>query len=357
MNEKKFIVNVVCDFFLCRVSGEYQLYKRGSIIQMFLIMEKLIKVKGLVFNVYQMGLQDEHINFKGINVNIVESKSWSEYRDKLNQIIFKGDIIHYNNIDLYDECEREILITSTIHTNVFLEKPEAMKWLKKVNKNISSLIVVNSSYYNEMYLTFDNVNLVKNGLCLNKFKFKENKKIEIKRDIIILFPNFDLPKKNRSFALTLINKLNEEQQYNYKLQLMGPASSSLNTNNNVEYIDEVEPGEEMNNVYKDADITIIPSLSESCSLCAMESMASGTVVIANDIEGIRDYVVNNKTGYLINVNNIDEWVKKIKVLISDNNTYNKIRKNARKQIEQNYNIDRVALNYYDIWVNVIEGRK
>ncbi len=61
-----------------------------------------------------------------------------------------------------------------------------------------------------------------------------------------------------------------------------------------------KPPEEMCNVYKQADISLIPTLfSEGTSLSCLEALSSGNVVIATRIGGLTDLIINEFNGYLI----------------------------------------------------------
>ncbi|MCR8644685.1 glycosyltransferase [Paenibacillus sp. N1-5-1-14] len=60
------------------------------------------------------------------------------------------------------------------------------------------------------------------------------------------------------------------------------------------------PLEEMSHAYKQADITLIPTLySEGTSLSCLEAMACGNAVIATRVGGLTDLVLNNYNGLLI----------------------------------------------------------
>lgn len=60
---------------------------------------------------------------------------------------------------------------------------------------------------------------------------------------------------------------------------------------------------EMYKVYKDADISLIPTLySEGTSLSCLEAMASGNLVISTRIGGLSDLIINGYNGYLIEPN-------------------------------------------------------
>ena len=65
---------------------------------------------------------------------------------------------------------------------------------------------------------------------------------------------------------------------------------------------------------KCADIAVLPSLREGLGLAGIEALASGVPVIGSRVQGIKDYVIDGKTGYLCSPLNADEFADKIKLL-------------------------------------------
>lgn len=301
------------------------------------------------FVVYQSGTKDFETEIDGISVKSIKSSDFEDYKNKLKDIQFNTDIVHYNNIDLFNGEIPNSYITATIHTNAFLEKEEAKEWLEKNIDLMDEIVVVNTEYLKE----FKSVRLIKNGISKDIFKFDSQKR-EISSQIDILFPNLNTPKKNREFAVNLIRELNRKSKYKFRLILTGEEEKLHLKDEEYKFVGEKNWGEEMNMLYRNAFITIIPSLSESCSLCALESMSSGTPVIANDIYGISDYIKNNDTGYLINVKNIDEWISRIFTLIEDSKEYARIQQNARNTVIKEYNLERMSKEYYSMWLRLFE---
>ncbi len=60
-----------------------------------------------------------------------------------------------------------------------------------------------------------------------------------------------------------------------------------------------------------ADIAVMPSLREGLGLAGIEAMASGVPVIGSDIQGIKDYVIDGRTGYLCDPRDADAFAEKI----------------------------------------------
>lgn len=60
-----------------------------------------------------------------------------------------------------------------------------------------------------------------------------------------------------------------------------------------------------------ADIAVLPSLREGLGLAGVEALASGVPVIGAAVQGIKDYVVDDKTGYLCSATDEVQIAEKI----------------------------------------------
>ena len=75
--------------------------------------------------------------------------------------------------------------------------------------------------------------------------------------------------------------------------------------------------EEMKEVYKITDISLIPTqYSEGTSLSCLEALSSGNIVVATRIGGLTDLIINNLNGYLIEPSS--ESLKETIINILDN---------------------------------------
>ena len=353
MNRDVIKVAVVSDNFFINEKGNIKISSRGSNILLWNVISILIKTRGIKFEIYQQGSEDFVVEYQGLIIRTLKSKGFFDYKERLKKISFDTDIVHYNNIDLFSIKSKRIT-TATIHTNSFLEKDLAYKWLNIKAPLFDSIVVVNDEYLNKYDHLESKMKLIKNGIPLEIFEFKEKKFVKSK-DIKILFPNLNSPKKNRGFALELIQKLNKGKN-RYKLILTGESEDLCIDKGLYDFVGRVDYGKSMAKLYRDCFVTIIPSISESCSLCSLESMACGTVVIANDIPGISSYITNKKGGYLISTNKIEEWISIIERLANTPKEYSLIANNARNTVEKEYNSERMANDYYGMWVNLIERK-
>lgn len=88
------------------------------------------------------------------------------------------------------------------------------------------------------------------------------------------------------------------------------------------------PPDQMPHVYRNADISLIPTLfSEGTSLSCLEALSSGNAVIATRIGGLTDLILNGYNGILIEPNAI-ALKQALTDLLSHPDKINKLKKNA-----------------------------
>ena len=324
---------IITDVFL---KSYKELYNRGSVIILWNIIKYIKKKYNTSFEVYQMGDIDDIFNYNDIKVNVIKSKSIEEFIKRIKKINFECDILHFNNMDCY--FNNKFKCTAIVHTNAYIESKNGIEEFRKKIKQFNKIITVNKDYYN----IFKNNNLVfiPNGIDLKLFKPKN-----IKYNKNIFFPNNPTPKKNVDFAFDLINKLGDE----YRLYVADDKSKYSINSKNIIFIGSGINQKEMVKYYNKCFYVIVPSLSESCSLCALESMAMKKRLIANDIDGLKNYVKYK----LISCNDIDLWIKEIKSGFNDK-IKDEININYNNTINS-YDSVYMAESYYIMWKEVLDN--
>ena len=77
------------------------------------------------------------------------------------------------------------------------------------------------------------------------------------------------------------------------------------TRNNVIWIDEMLPKEEVIQLYSHADVFCCPSIYEPFGIINIEAMACKTAVVASAVGGIKEVVIDRETGILVPVEQLD----------------------------------------------------
>ncbi len=70
------------------------------------------------------------------------------------------------------------------------------------------------------------------------------------------------------------------------------------------------------NVIKECDAVVLPSYREGISKTLLEGGAMGKPIIASNVTGCKEIVEDNVTGYLVEVKNIDDLVRKMESFIN-----------------------------------------
>ena len=90
------------------------------------------------------------------------------------------------------------------------------------------------------------------------------------------------------------------------------------------------PRAELADWYRAADLTVVPSYSESFGLVALESQACGTPVVASDVGGLTTAVADGRSGVLVSGHGGRDWGRVIGDLVTDRSRWAEL---ARGSIE------------------------
>lgn len=109
--------------------------------------------------------------------------------------------------------------------------------------------------------------------------------------------------------------------------------------------------DQMKCLYNLSDVVIIPSINykgveEATSIAALEAMACCVPVIASNIGGLKEIIVDGENGYLIPEKDPEKIADKVcEVLFTDQST---LRSNARKYVENNCSNVQRAKDYIEL---------
>lgn len=94
--------------------------------------------------------------------------------------------------------------------------------------------------------------------------------------------------------------------------------------------------------YIAADIFVLPSLSEGLPTVLLEAMAYKKSIVATDIAGNSDLIINNKNGLLVESHNPNEIAKAINLLIDNPAKRHIFGQNACENIDKMYSWDKIT---------------
>lgn len=86
-------------------------------------------------------------------------------------------------------------------------------------------------------------------------------------------------------------------------------------------------------VLSQVDVLACTSKYEGLSMSMLEAFYAKVPVIAFDVPGFNEIIINEKTGMLVENNNIEKYACSLYKLLTDNNLYNEIIDNAKTEVK------------------------
>jgi len=105
-------------------------------------------------------------------------------------------------------------------------------------------------------------------------------------------------------------------------------------------------------LYSSTDIFIAPSVQDNLPNTVMEAMACGVPCMAFDVGGLPDMIDHKKNGYLAAPFDPSGLVDGISWIISDQDRWNQLSKNAREKVEQTFSVEIVSREMEKLYKSV-----
>lgn len=155
---------------------------------------------------------------------------------------------------------------------------------------------------------------------------------------------------------TLLNAMKSLPDVKLKIVGDGPEYQNLLTyisENSITNVDLLGPkwGNDLDPIIKDSEFVIVPSeWYEPSPYVVLQSFAYGKPVIASNIGGLKDLIINKNNGLLFIPGDSDSLAQTIEKLIPDKNLIREMGANARMILENKHNSEK----YYNDTINIFK---
>ena len=102
------------------------------------------------------------------------------------------------------------------------------------------------------------------------------------------------------------------------------------------------------------DIFCLTSFKEGLPISLIEAMAAGLPVIGTDVEGIRDVIIPNRNGFLVQIGDAKELKNALHTLIRDESLRQKFGQESKSLAKGSYSLDICINMYQDLFLEILK---
>ena len=212
--------------------------------------------------------------------------------------------------------------------------------------NVSNGIEVIPNFIDTERFQRQNKEHFKQALCPNGEK------------VIVHVSNFR-PVKNATQVVDVFHRLRQDDLA-VKLLLVGdgpdrvPAerhARDLGVYDDIRFLGKQDPIEEILSI---SDVFLMPSGSETFGLAALEAMACEVPVVATDVGGLPELIVDGETGYLCPLDDVDALTHCTRRLLTDDALHTTMADASRQRAEDVFDIRNIVPQYEAYYETVRE---
>ena len=328
------------------------------------------------FLVQDSGELDEEIKSMGGRVYCIPKYSTKQYIKDLSEFFKKNN--HYKILHTHTHADMGLVLNVAKKSNIICRIAHShnsrsdIRGVLKLIKKVKSLpIKINATHFfacseeaGEWLFPFKNinVNIIKNGIDLEKFKYSDQFRYEVRKELniksddkVICHVGRFAKEKNHELIIDICNEIiKNDKRVKVILVGTGPLEQyikdkviKLDISENVLFLGNRN---DVNKIMCASDLFLFPSIHEGLGIVLIEAQMNGLPCIVSErVPTEADMKINlyNKCGL---DENVTKWTKLIEDILDDD-----ISRNISKKSLQNkgYDIKEVSNRIYKWYKNII----
>ena len=199
---------------------------------------------------------------------------------------------------------------------------------------------------NPKMFPINNIHVIYNGIEVNGNGYQPQTKLNgHSKQVILGNAGRLVEQKGQKYLIELASILNK-QHIDFKILIAGKGilkdalishARKLNVDDKIEFLDFMY---DMSSFFKTIDIFLLPSLHEGSANIVLEAMYYAKPVVAFNVSSMPEMIENNKTGYLVEFNNINDYADRVIYLIQNALFRKEMGENARNRVLSNFDINK-----------------
>ena len=264
--------------------------------------------------------------------------------------LFTGKItvhtFHGIHIDEYNSFKRFLYLSAEKILSIFTKRVVSVSNSEK--NRVIELKIANKK----------KIMKIENGIEIDKNKVvKFNPKINV-FDIISI-SRFDFA-KNSNLLIPICKELNSiDPKFNYAINILGDGElkdifeQKIISNELTDKIKLLGTQIDISDILINSFCYISTSKWEGMPLSVIEAMSVGLPIIATNVTGNKDVVINNVNGFLYDINNPKEAAEYIIKIAKDFKIWERFSKASKEMAENNYSAKRMADETFELYNNIL----
>jgi len=263
----------------------------------------------------------------------------------------------------------------TAHGFHFYRGASFINWLlyyrieKLFSRITNEIIVINDEDYNIAKKKFNKVCKISKvhgvGVDLTAYYPQTPEVVEQNRhkfgftkdDFILTYIGRLVKDKNQSFVIKIMRELVKINKH-FKLLLVGLGDKDtyqklIDKYNLNDHVFLLGFREDINDIINISDIIVSSSLHEGLPRNIMEAMACGKPIIATNVRGHTDLIIDNVNGYLFRVNDEHGFIERVLYLYQHEDVRKEFGERSLKMVEK-YKLDHVLEEMKAVYSKYIE---
>ena len=112
---------------------------------------------------------------------------------------------------------------------------------------------------------------------------------------------------------------------------------------------------DMREILSALDILVLPSLLEGFPMIILEAMAMATPIVASDIPGIREQLIDGKSGILVPTKDSNTLASAIIRMLEDKQAARRIGLEARKTVDEKFSIEKMVAETESLYLSLLKA--
>lgn len=257
----------------------------------------------------------------------------------------KCENLDYYPSSKYDDANKTLNIKKELFMNQNMHIVTPSNWLKKL---------VEKSILGDL-----NIRTIYNGVDTEKFKvldkFEVRNKYNInskKTYILFLSAYLNDNRKGFKYLIDALNMIENKEKFGILVAGNNLDESILDSGFEIHQFGYISEESKLNEIYSLADVFVTPTLADNFPCTIIESMSSGTPVIAFNVGGISEQI-DSECGWLIEPKDTIGLFNAIREVETDKDMARRKGNNSRDKVEKYFSLDMCIENYKKLYEEII----